>query len=75
MGFSDVDFGWGRPAFVGRATITLGGVVYLIPCPDSDGGIHVVVAMEPEKLVRFKEIFYEDLKGYCAVHAIKHAKL
>jgi shikimate O-hydroxycinnamoyltransferase len=60
--FSELDFGWGRPAFVGPATIRLGGRVYLVPSPDDGGGVDVVVAMEPVRLARFKVLFYEGLK-------------
>ncbi|TKW19829.1 hypothetical protein SEVIR_4G045200v4 [Setaria viridis] len=65
--FSELDFGWGRPAFVGPATITLGGRVYLVPGPDG-GGVDVVVAMEPGRLARFKVLFYEGLKRCALIH-------
>jgi shikimate O-hydroxycinnamoyltransferase len=58
----DADFGWGRPAFMGRACFKSGGVVYLMPGPDGDGRLDVVVAMEPESLARFKEMFYQEFK-------------
>ncbi|OEL18737.1 Shikimate O-hydroxycinnamoyltransferase, partial [Dichanthelium oligosanthes] len=60
--FSDVDFGWGRPAFVGQATLTAAGVVYLVPSPKGgDGGLDIVVGMEAGRLAEFKELFYEGL--------------
>ncbi|KAE8790130.1 shikimate O-hydroxycinnamoyltransferase-like [Hordeum vulgare] len=55
------DFGWGRPAFMGRACLQFSGLVYLVPGPDDDGRLDVVVAMEPESLARFKEAFYQEL--------------
>jgi shikimate O-hydroxycinnamoyltransferase len=58
----DADFGWGRPAFMGRACLQFSGLVYLVPGPDGDGRLDVVVAMEPKSLARFKELLYE-LKG------------
>ncbi|CAD6241962.1 unnamed protein product [Miscanthus lutarioriparius] len=59
----DTDFGWGRPAFMGRACLQFSGLVYLVPGPDGDGRLDVVVAMEPKSLARFKELFYELTKG------------
>lgn len=58
----DADFGWGRPAFMGRASLQFSGLVYLVPGPDGDSRLDVVVAMEPKSLARFKELLYE-LKG------------
>ncbi|XP_062220574.1 putrescine hydroxycinnamoyltransferase 1-like [Phragmites australis] len=58
----DADFGWGRPAFMGRACLQFSGLVYLVPGPDGDGRLDVVVAMEPKSLAKFKELFYEELK-------------
>ncbi|TVU12292.1 hypothetical protein EJB05_45928, partial [Eragrostis curvula] len=70
--FSDVDFGWGRPSFIRPATIQ-GGAVFLIPSPDCHGGIDVAVAMEPERLARFKELFYEGLQRHPPVSSDTHA--
>ncbi|CAN6245795.1 unnamed protein product [Urochloa humidicola] len=58
----DADFGWGRPAFMCRACLQFSGLVYLVPGPNGDGRLDVVVAMEPESLARFKELLYEELK-------------
>lgn len=60
----DADFGWGRPAFMGRACLQFSGLVYLVPGPDDDGRLDVVVAMEPESLSRFREVFYQELMHY-----------
>ncbi|EEE65224.1 hypothetical protein OsJ_20373 [Oryza sativa Japonica Group] len=59
----DADFGWGRPAFMGRACLQFSGLVYLVPGrDDGDGRLDVVVAMDPESLAKFKDVFYEELK-------------
>jgi shikimate O-hydroxycinnamoyltransferase len=57
----DADFGWGRPSFMSRACLQFSGLVYLVPGPDGDGRLDVVVAMEPKSLARFKELLYDDL--------------
>uniref|UniRef100_A0A0E0HPZ7 Uncharacterized protein n=1 Tax=Oryza nivara TaxID=4536 RepID=A0A0E0HPZ7_ORYNI len=59
----DADFGWGRPAFMGRACLQFSGLIYLVPGrDDGDGRLDVVVAMDPESLAKFKDVFYEELK-------------
>ncbi|KAM0918409.1 hypothetical protein ACQ4PT_008955 [Festuca glaucescens] len=57
----DADFGWGQPVFMGRACLQFSGLVYLVPGPDSDGRLDVVVAMDPRSLGRFREVFYQEL--------------
>jgi shikimate O-hydroxycinnamoyltransferase len=59
----DADFGWSRPAFMGRACLQFSGLVYLVPGPDDDGHLDVCVALEPKSLRRFKELIYEELKS------------
>lgn len=59
----DADFGWGRPAFMGRACLQFSGLVYLVPGHGGgDGRLDVVVSMELESLAKFKDVFYEELK-------------
>jgi hypothetical protein len=48
-----------------------GDTVYLVPVKrGDDGGLDVVVAMEPERLTRSKELFYVALKRYSHVSQI-----
>ncbi|CAM0913414.1 unnamed protein product [Alopecurus aequalis] len=58
----DANFGWGRPVFMGRACLQFSGLVYLVPGPDGDGRLDVVVAMEPHSLARFRDVFYHGLE-------------
>ena len=58
----DADFGWGRPVFMGRACLQFSGLVYLVPGPDGDGRLDVVVAMEPQSLARFRDLFYHGIE-------------
>ncbi|CAD6267271.1 unnamed protein product [Miscanthus lutarioriparius] len=64
LSVTDVDFGWGRPSFAGRAIHSKSNLLYLVPSPDGDGRLNVVVTMEPQALSRFKELFYVGLKHY-----------
>ncbi|XP_062199402.1 hydroxycinnamoyltransferase 4-like [Phragmites australis] len=57
----DADFGWGEPALLAPALMYYTGFVYLLSCPGKDGGVAVAVALEPERMERFKELFFEEL--------------
>ncbi|CAL5074268.1 unnamed protein product [Urochloa decumbens] len=57
----DSDFGWGEPALLAPALMYYTGFVYLLNCPGKEGGVAVAVALEPERMERFKELFFEDL--------------
>lgn len=57
----DADFGWGRPSFMGRARLQFSGLVYISPNAVDDGGLTIAVALEPETMPRFEEIFYGDI--------------
>ena len=59
----DADFGWGRPKFVGRASIFCGGFVYLVRNPGDDGGFSIVISMETENIERFKKVFYQEFEA------------
>jgi shikimate O-hydroxycinnamoyltransferase len=83
---NDVDFGWGRPSFVGRAIHNKSNLLYLVPSPDGDGGLNATLSMEPQALSRFKELFYEGLDHYSLptqidgaqeqdVRVVKHTEL
>ncbi|CAN6182324.1 unnamed protein product [Urochloa humidicola] len=57
----DADFGWGEPALLAPALMYYTGFVYLLNCPGKEGGVAVAVALEPEYMERFKELFLEEL--------------
>nr|CAB3457084.1 unnamed protein product [Digitaria exilis] len=57
----DADFGWGEPALLAPALMYYTGFVYLMNCQGKEGGVAVAVALEPECMERFKELFYEEL--------------
>ncbi|CAA7410359.1 unnamed protein product [Spirodela intermedia] len=57
----DAEFGWGRPTFMGRARLQFRGLVYISPNPLDDGGLTIAMALEPETMPRFEEIFYGDI--------------
>ncbi|CAN6210742.1 unnamed protein product [Urochloa humidicola] len=58
----DADFGWGEPAMLAPALMYYAGFVYLLNCPGKEeGGVAVAVALEPDRMERFKELFYEEI--------------
>lgn len=54
----DCDFGWGRPIFMGPAGIPFEGLAFLLPSPSGDGGISVSLALGPEHMPAFEQLFY-----------------
>ncbi|VAI32722.1 unnamed protein product [Triticum turgidum subsp. durum] len=57
----DADFGWGEPAFLAPALMFYPGFVYLMSCPGKGGDVAVAVSLEPDRLARFKELFFEEM--------------
>ncbi|RCV11716.1 hypothetical protein SETIT_2G208500v2 [Setaria italica] len=57
----DADFGWGEPALLAPALMYYTGFVYLLNSPGKEGGVAVAAALEPERMERFKELFFEEL--------------
>ena len=60
---SEADFGWGKPWMMGLASMRFEGDARITPSGPSgnSGGVSVLIAFESENMMRFKEIFYEDL--------------
>ncbi|XP_078170029.1 putrescine hydroxycinnamoyltransferase 1-like [Carex rostrata] len=59
----DADFGWGQPMVMARAELYGSGYVYLSRVPAMDGGISVVVGLEPDSMQCFKKILYEEIEA------------
>jgi shikimate O-hydroxycinnamoyltransferase len=57
----DADFGWGEPALLAPALMYYAGFVYLMSCPGKAGDVAVAVALEPDRMPRFKELFFEEM--------------
>ncbi|XP_076939438.1 shikimate O-hydroxycinnamoyltransferase-like [Bidens hawaiensis] len=54
----DADFGWGRPIFMGRASIPSAGGCYVLPSPINDGSLSIIVGLEVEQMKLFSHHLY-----------------
>ncbi|THU60475.1 hypothetical protein C4D60_Mb07t13140 [Musa balbisiana] len=55
----EADFGWGKPAFMARAHVNRRGALYLLR--STDGGITLMLTLEPENMPRFHKVYTEEL--------------
>lgn len=55
----DADFGWGRPIFMGPGGIAYEGLSFVLPSASGDGSLSLAISLQPDHMVRFKDIFYE----------------
>lgn len=59
----DADFGFGEPILMARAQMYGSGYVYLSRVPAMDGGISVIIGLEPDSMQCFKKILYEEIEA------------
>lgn len=59
--FYAIDFGWGKPVYVGPAVLNTDGKSFIIPTPADDGSLTIVVCFQTQYLDSFKRFFYEDM--------------
>ncbi|XP_022949717.1 spermidine hydroxycinnamoyl transferase-like [Cucurbita moschata] len=57
----EADFGWGKPCYVGPATLNADGKSFIMPAPDNDGGLIIAIRLQKKHMDDFKRHFYEDL--------------
>ncbi|KAK9080572.1 hypothetical protein SSX86_000330 [Deinandra increscens subsp. villosa] len=53
----DVDFGWGRPIFMGPGQVE--GISTVLPSPINDGSLSIIISLQVEKVKLFKKFFYD----------------
>uniref|UniRef100_A0ACD5WTC8 Uncharacterized protein n=1 Tax=Avena sativa TaxID=4498 RepID=A0ACD5WTC8_AVESA len=63
MSFSDADFGWGTPVFMGPALMYYSGFMYVMNTPPGkdDGAVALVLSLEPETMPKFTNLFAHQL--------------
>ncbi|XP_076956154.1 shikimate O-hydroxycinnamoyltransferase-like [Bidens hawaiensis] len=54
----DVDFGWGRPVFMGRTGIPTAGRCYVLPSVTNDGSLSIIIGLEAEQMKLFRNLLY-----------------
>jgi hypothetical protein len=54
MPFYSIDFGWGTPLFAGPAVTPMVEFVVFLPSPKQDGGLHVILCLEPHVMRKFQ---------------------
>lgn len=54
MPFYAIDFGWGRPLFAGPPVTPMVEFVVLLPNGKHDGGLNVILALQPEGMTKFE---------------------
>ncbi|KAI3701611.1 hypothetical protein L6452_26813 [Arctium lappa] len=53
------DFGWGRPIFMGPASILYEGTIYIIPSPSGDRSVSLAVCLDPDHMSLFEKCLYD----------------
>ena len=53
------DFGWGRPIFMGPASILYEGTIYVIPCATGDRSVWLAVCLGSSHMNLFRKYLYE----------------
>ena len=60
--FYDLDFGWGKPIYVGPGLLNMDGKSFLMPSPAFDGSLIIALCLQTQCIDSFKKIFYEDIE-------------
>ncbi|KAF5749499.1 shikimate O-hydroxycinnamoyltransferase-like [Tripterygium wilfordii] len=55
----DADFGWGRPVFMGPASIYFEGAAFILPSPINGGSLSLIIGLESEHIKLFEDYFYD----------------
>ncbi|KAJ0090660.1 hypothetical protein Patl1_14611 [Pistacia atlantica] len=56
----DTDFGWGKPIYMGRATISLEGTSFILPNPYDERSLSLIICLENHHMELFKKFFYSE---------------
>ena len=57
----DIDFGWGKPIYVGPGLLNMDGKSFILPSPVNDGSLIIALRLQTQHMDSFKKYFYGDL--------------
>lgn len=55
----DADFGWGRPMFMGPASVAFEGMAYIMRTSDNDGSLAIIICLEAPHMQLFQKYLYD----------------
>lgn len=55
----DADFGWGRPIYMGPASVVFEGMGYILPSPSNDGILWLIICLEANHMQLFQNLLYD----------------
>lgn len=59
LSIHDVDFGWGRPMFMGPSAIVVEGLSTVLPSPTKDRSLSIIISLQVEHMKLFKKFLYD----------------
>ncbi|XP_035545023.1 spermidine hydroxycinnamoyl transferase-like [Juglans regia] len=59
--FYGMDYGWGKPIYVGPGLLNDDGKSFIMSSPTADGSLLIALRLQTEYMDSFKKLFYEDM--------------
>ncbi|XP_059463237.1 hydroxycinnamoyl-CoA:piscidic acid hydroxycinnamoyltransferase-like [Corylus avellana] len=56
-----VDFGWGKPVYVGPGILHSDGKIFIMSSPADEGSLVIALCLQTQYMDSFKKFFYEDI--------------
>ncbi|XP_059427739.1 hydroxycinnamoyl-CoA:piscidic acid hydroxycinnamoyltransferase-like [Corylus avellana] len=63
-----VDFGWGKPVYVGPGILHSDGKIFVMPGPEEEGSLIIALCLQTQCMDSFKKFFYEDIWSILRSH-------
>ncbi|KAJ7955562.1 spermidine hydroxycinnamoyl transferase-like [Quillaja saponaria] len=57
----EANFGWGKPIYMGPASLNADGKSYIMPHPDADGSLIIALRLQTLHMEAFTKFFYDDI--------------
>ncbi|XP_042944909.1 spermidine hydroxycinnamoyl transferase-like [Carya illinoinensis] len=59
--FYGIDYGWGKPIYVGPGLLNDDGKAFIMSSPAADGSLVIALRLQTDYMDSFKKFFYEDI--------------